>query len=86
MNLKVLQNWEKKTSGPIFGQVIEKREAKKNNDNGDWNFHFILGMEGSLVQVWTFGIEKVVKEIENKIIEDEYFIFWGDYKIQDKYS
>ena len=43
-------------------------------------------MEGSLVQVWTFGIEKVVKEIENKIIEDEYFIFWGDYKIQDKYS
>lgn len=45
----------KKSSNPVYGQVIDKTEPLQNLNDGNkkWNFHFILGMEGELVQVWT---------------------------------
>ena len=77
----------KKTTKPIYGQVINKSEPKPNkDDSGKWNFHFVLGMDGSLCQVWVFGNEKDILEIEGKIIEEQYFLFWGEYKIRERYS
>ena len=67
--------------------MINKSEPKPNkDDSGKWNFHFVLGMDGSLCQVWVFGKEKDILEIEEKIIEEQYFLFWGEYKIREKYS
>ena len=43
-------------------------------------------MEGSLVQVWVFGQENEILEIEEKILEDQYYLFWGEFKIREKYS
>ena len=40
---------------PFFGQVTDKREPKPNADGENWNLHFIMGIEGSLTQVWVFG-------------------------------
>ena len=76
----------KNTKGPVYGQIINKREAKQNNDNEMWNFHCIVGMGGELVQLWSFGPQKEIQEIDATIIEDEYYLFWGDYSIREKYS
>jgi hypothetical protein len=76
----------KHTKGPVFGQIINKREAKQNNDNEMWNFHCIVGMGGELVQMWSFGTQKEIQEIDASIIEDEYYFFGGDYSIREKYS
>ena len=27
-----------------------------------------------------------VKEMSKKILEDQYYLFWGEYKVQDKHS
>ena len=44
----------KKSSNPVYGQV-DKTAPQQNSSDGNkkWNFHFILGMKGELVQVWT---------------------------------
>ena len=51
-----------------------------------WNFHCIVGMGGELVQLWSFSPQKEIQEIEDNIIKDEYYLFWGDYSVREKYS
>ena len=69
----------KRSAKPVYGQIVDKGEVKiKSTDANTSHFHFILGMEGSLVQVWVFGSDEEVKAIEKK--------FWGDYKVRDKYT
>ena len=77
----------KRSAKPVYGQIVDKGEVKtKSTDASTSHFHFILGMEGSLVQVWVFGSDEEVKAIEKKIHTEEYFLFWGDYKVRDKYT
>ena len=69
----------KRSAKPVYGQIVDKGKVKiKSTDANTSHFHFILGMEGSLVQVWVFGSDEEVKAIEKK--------FWGDYKVRDKYT
>ena len=71
---------------PIYGQIVDKNEPRQNNNGKKWNLHFILGMEGELVQFWVFGTETEVKEMNKKLELEEYYLFWGDYNIKEKYS
>ena len=77
----------KRSNKPVFGQVVDKGEIKtKSSDANTSHFHFILGMEGTLVQVWVFGSNEEVEAIEKRIITEEYYVFWGDYNVREKYS
>ena len=68
--------------------MIEKTEPRQNSNdaNKKWNFHFILGMEGELVQFWVFGPEQKTKEMSSKTLQEEYYLFWGLYSIRECYS
>ena len=76
----------KRTKRPVYGQVVDINEPRQNNDPKKWNLHFILGMEGELVQCWVFGTEEEIREIAKKLQPEEYYLFWGDFKIKEKYS
>lgn len=76
----------KKTSKPVYGQIIDMNEPRQNNDPNKWNLHLILGMERKLVQCWAVGTEDEIKEISKKIQLEEYCKFRGDFKIKEKYS
>ena len=76
----------KRTTKPIYGQIVDKNEPRQNNDGKKWNLHFILGMDGELVQFWVFGSETEVKELNKKLEPEEYYLFWGEYNIKEKYS
>ena len=76
----------KRTKRPVYGQITDINEPRQNNDHKKWNLHFILGMEGELVQCWVFGTEEEIKEIAKKLQPEEYYLFWGDFKIKEKYS
>lgn len=43
-------------------------------------------MEGTLVQVWVFGTNEEEESIEKRIITEEYYVFWGDYNVREKYT
>ena len=75
-----------KTTKPIYGQIVDKNEPRQNNNGKKWNLHFILGMDGELVQCWVFGSETEVKEMNKKLEQEEYYLFWGEYNIKGKYS
>jgi len=38
------------------------------------------------MQVWVFGPEEEVIEMDKKIIEEQYYLFLGLFKVQDKYT
>ena len=50
----------------------------------NWNLHFIIGKDGEMVQAWVFGPEDQVKSFTEKISQDDYFVFWGDYSVKEK--
>ena len=52
----------------------------------NWNLHFIIGKDGEMVQAWVFGPEDQVKSFTEKISQDDYFVFWGDYSVKEKYA
>ena len=77
----------KRSKRPVYGQIADKNEPRQNtSDSTKWNLHFILGMEGHLVQCWIFGSETEIKEINQKLQVEEYYLFWGDYNVKAKYS
>ena len=75
----------KNSRKPVFGQIVESREPKENS-NGTWNFHFIIGKNGVLVQAWVFGPKEDVISFSEKIRVDEYFVFWGYTVKENKYT
>ena len=77
--------FNRKSNTPVFGQIVESRDPKENS-NGTWNFHFILGKNGVLVQVWVFGSKDEIHSFADKIRVDEYFVFWGYTVKENKYS
>ena len=81
-----IADFGKRTTKPIYGQIVDKNEPRQNNDGKKWNLHFILGMDGELVQFWVFGSETEVKEMNRKLEPEEYYLFWGEYNIKEKYS
>ena len=84
INPESVASFGKKSNKPIFEQRTERRDPKQNNgENGSWNFHFVLGKERELVQVWVFGPESQVKVFTSKIILDKYFVFWGQYSVPE---
>ena len=75
----------KRSSKPLFGQITDIRAPKQNNgDNINWNLHFIIGKDGEMIQAWVFGPEDQVKSFTEKISQDDYFVFWGDYSVKEK--
>ena len=40
-----IAEFSNKTKKNVFGQIVEAREPKENS-NGTWNFHFIVGKNG----------------------------------------
>ena len=58
----------------------------KESSNGTWNFHFIVGKSGVLVQAWVFGLKEDVAMFPSKIGVDEYFVFWGFQVKENKYT
>ena len=77
----------KRTSNPVYGQITDITEPRQNtNDPSKWNLHFILGMDGQLTQCWIFGAETEIKEMSKSLEVEEYYLFWGDFTIKDKYS
>ena len=71
-----ISEFSKHSKKPVFGQIEEAREPKENS-NGTWNFHFILGKHGVLVQVWVFGPKVDIDKFSECIRVDKYFVFWG---------
>ena len=82
-----IADFGKKSKRQVFGQIIETRELKENSNNpSTWNFHFIVGKGGVLVQAWVFGPKAEVKIFSEKIRVDEYFVFWGYQVKENKYT
>ena len=50
------------------------------------HFHFILGKNGVLVQVWVFGSKTDIDKFSELIRVDEYFVFWGYSVKLNKYT
>ena len=65
MSISEFGKLKKKT---VFGQIVEAREPKENS-NGTWNFHFIIGKNGVLVQVWVFGPKDDIQKFSERIRE-----------------
>ena len=54
----------------MYGQITDITEPKKSaNDPDKWNLHFILGMDGHLMQCWIFSTETKIKERSNSLEE-----------------
>ena len=82
-----IADFGKKSKRPVFGQIIETRAPKENSNNPNtWNFHFIVGKGGVLVQAWVFGPKDEVLSFAERIRVDEYFVFWGYTVKENKYS
>ena len=63
----------KKSTKPLFGQVLTDRHHPKQNnvENCYWNFHFVLSKDGEQVQCWVFRLEKQVKAFSDGIMQDQ---------------
>ena len=57
VNPESVNSFGKRSSKSLIGQITDIRAPKQNNgDNKNWNFHFIIGKDGELVQAWVFGL------------------------------
>ena len=77
----------KKSTRPFFGQVLESLGPRLNSiEQKGWNLCFKLGRKGETIQVWAFGSETKVKNLNQSIIIDSYLVYWGNYVISPKTS
>ena len=77
----------KQSSRPFFGQVMETMGPRLNaNEQKSWNLCFKLGRKGESVQVWAFGSESEIKNLDKQINIDSYIVYWGHYGISPKTS
>jgi len=71
----------------FFGQVLESLGPRLNSsEQKGWNLCFKLGRKGESIQVWAFGSETEVKNLNQFIIVDSYLVYWGNYVISPKSS
>ena len=77
----------KTSSRPFFGQVLESLGPRLNSsEQKGWNLCFKLGRKGESIQVWAFGTETEIKNLNKSIIIDSYMVYWGNYVISPKTS
>ena len=63
---------------PFLGKLSRLVPPRKiQNNPNTWNFHFIVGKGGVLVQAWVFGPREKVLSFVEKMRVNEYFVFWG---------
>ena len=71
----------KQSSRPFFGQVMESMGPRLNtNEQRSWNLCF------KSVQVWAFGSEPEIKNLDRQINIDSYIVYWGNYSVSPKTS
>ena len=77
----------KLSTRPYFGQVIETLGPHLNsNEQKSWNFCFKLGRRGETVQVWSFGSELEMRNLDKIIQIELYTVYWGSYTTSSKIS
>ena len=77
----------KKSVRPFFGQIVENLGPRLNsNEKKSWNLCFKVERKGESVQVWSFGTEQEIKNLNEKIKIDLYMVFWGNYTVSPKIS
>ena len=77
----------KLSTRPYFGQVIETQGPHLNsNEQKSWNFCFKLGRRGETVQVWSFGSELEMRNLDKIIQIELYTVYWGSYTTSSKIS
>jgi len=64
-----------------------RKESELNtNEQKSWNLCFKVGRRGESVQVWAFGSESEIKNLDKQIKIDSYIVYWGNYGISPKTS
>ena len=77
----------KLSTRPYFGQVIETLGPHLNsNEQKSCNFCFKLGRRGETVQVWSFGSELEMRNLDKIIQIELYTVYWGSYTTSSKIS
>jgi len=77
----------KKSVRPFFGQIVENLGPRLNsNEKKSWNLCFKVERKGESVQVWSFGTEQEIKNLNQKVQIDSYMVFWGNYTVSSKTS
>ena len=75
---------------PFFGKVTGINPVKENGGNAGkeegkkgFNFQFVVSYKKEVLQGWVFGNREYVREMNEKLETDEYFII-QHYKVADK--